>query len=319
MGLADFEVFNAWSYSTATEVLQQQLDLFNAASGGAIILRPANNTGDFTDAAHYALIADLIRRRNAYSDGDVAEKNMEMLLETSVKVAGAAGPIRIDPHWWDWINRSPEEAGVVFGQQLAVAMAADMLNTSIGALVAAMNNDVATIGHSTTEPLTFQDLLTGTSKFGDQSQRLSVWVMHSNSMFTLWGDALTNTASLFNWGTLNVRGDAFGRRFVITDSPSLVDATPNPDQYYSLGLTPGAVIIEQNDDYLQNVDTTNGGENIRRTIQAQWTNNLGVKGYTWDKTSGGKSPNNAALTASANWDRVATSHKDLPGVIVKTE
>jgi hypothetical protein len=319
MGLADFQVFNEWSYRTATEVLQQQVDLFNAATNGAIILRSANNTGDYTEEAHYALIADLVRRRNAYSDADVGEKNMEMLLETSVKVAGAAGPIRIDPHWWDWINRDQEEAGAVFGQQLAVAMAADMLNTSISALVAAMSNDVAVIGHSTSAAPGFDDLLIGTSKFGDQSQRLSVWVMHSHTMFALWGNALTNTASLFNWGTLNVRADAFGRRFVITDSPALVDTAPNPDQYYSLGLTPGAVVIEQNDDYLQNVDTTNGGENIRRTIQAQWTNNLGVKGYTWDKTSGGKSPNNGALSSAANWDRVATSHKDLPGVIVKTQ
>lgn len=318
MGLADFQVFNDWSYATATEVLQQQVDLFNAATNGAIVLRGANNTGDFTDAAHYALIADLIRRRNAYSDADVAEKNMEMLLETSVKVAGAAGPIRIDPHWWDWINRDQEEAGLVFGRQLAVAMAADMLNTAIGALVAAMLND-AEIQHSVVAAPTFSDLLTGTSKFGDQSQRLRVWVVHSHTMFAIWGNAMANTASLFNWGNIIVRGDAFGNLFVVTDSPALIDTTPNPDQYYSLGLTPGAVIIEQNDDYIQNVDVTNGGENIRRTIQAQWTNNLGVKGYSWDKTSGGKSPNNAALTASANWDRVATSHKDLPGVLVKTQ
>ena len=43
-----------------------------------------------------------------------------------------------------------------------------------------------------------------------------------------------------------------------------------------------------------------------------------MKGYTWDKANGGKSPNDAALALSTNWDRTATSHKDTAGVKVTT-
>lgn len=318
MGLDEMQVFNDFTYTAATEVLRQQVNLFNQATNGALILRAGNNLGDFTDSTFYGLIADLIRRRNVYSDNDIAAKELEMLLETTVKVAGAAGPIRVDPHWFDYINRSPEEGGAVYGQQLAVAMAADMLNVQIAALVAAMSQE-ADITHTNVAAPSFGDLLTGASKFGDQAQQLSCWVVHSHTMFGIYGAALANTASLFNFGTINVRQDGFGRIFVVTDSPSLVDTVPTPDQYYSLGLVPGASVIEQNDDFLQNIETTNGGESIRRTIQSQWTYNLGIKGFSWDKTSGGKSPNNAALASSANWDRTVTSHKDLPGVIVKTQ
>jgi hypothetical protein len=67
------------------------------------------------------------------------------------------------------------------------------------------------------------------------------------------------------------------------------------------------------------VEITNGNENISRTWQAQWSFNLGLKGFAWDKTNGGKSPTTAALTTGTNWDKFATSNKDLPGVLVNTQ
>lgn len=318
MGLDDFEVYNDFTYTTATEVLRQQIDLFNAATGGAILLEAANNAGDYTDESMYAKIDGLVRRRNAYANTAVSEKEMEMLLDTSVKVAAGTPPVRIDPHWWDWINRSQEEAGIIYGRQLAVDMFADMLNTAIMAIVAAMLNDTEIQHDGSSATADYNDLLTGTSKFGDRSNDIRIWIAHSKVMFDIWGDNLANASQLFVFGNVAVRTDPFGRPIVLTDSPSLVNTTPDPDNYYTLGLTPGAVRVEQNDDFLQNIETSNGFENIRRTIQSQWTYNLSVKGYAWDKTSGGHSPNDAAIASSASWDRFVTSHKDLPGTLVIT-
>jgi len=84
-------------------------------------------------------------------------------------------------------------------------------------------------------------------------------------------------------------------------------------------LAQGAVLIEQNPDYLENMSTTNGAENIKRTWQAQWSYNVGLKGYAWDKTNGGASPTNAALATGSNWDRYATSVKDLAGILVNSQ
>jgi hypothetical protein len=319
MGLSDFQVFNEFTYTAATEVLRQQVDLFNEATNGAIVLRAANNTGDFTDSTFYALIADLIRKRNVYGSGAVAEKELEMLLATTVKVAGGTPPVRMDPAWFSWINRDQEEAGAVYGRQLAVAMMTDMLNTAIASVTAALSG-VAAIQHDgSSGTADFDDFLTGASKFGDASSQISAWIVHSHVMFSVYGAALANTSGLFTFGNINVRQDGFGRVFVVTDSPSLVNATPNPDQYYTLGLVPGAAVVEQNDDFLQNIEWSNGFENIKRTIQSEWSYNLGVKGFAWDKTSGGHSPNDAALGSTANWDRITTSHKDLAGVLVITQ
>ena len=116
-----------------------------------------------------------------------------------------------------------------------------------------------------------------------------------------------------------VTTDHVGRPLIVTDSTALIDTTPNPDVYYCLGLVPGAVIVEQNNDFFANEETSNGDENILRTWQAEWTYNLGIKGYAWDKTNGGKSPNDSALGTSTNWDKYASSDKDGPGVILKVD
>ena len=112
--------------------------------------------------------------------------------------------------------------------------------------------------------------------------------------------------------------DASGRPFVVTDSPSLLLATPDPDEYLTMGLVRGAVNVEMNGDFTDNVQVINGDENLLRTYQAEWSYNLGIKGFEWDQANGGKSPTNAAIGATANWDKTATDIKDTAGVILKS-
>lgn len=318
MALSDLAVFSEYVNSSQTEALAQQVDLFNQATNGAIILRAANHAGDYSDFAFWAKISGLVRRRNAYGTGDVAEKSLSQLVDTMVKIAGGTPPIRIDPGQMEWINKSPEEQGVVLGEQLAADILADMLNTAIMCTVAALSGVPAVIHDATDGNLEMADFNVGQSKFGDRANRLAAWVMHSKPLFDLYGQALTNAANLFNFGNVQVSRDPFGRVFVVSDSPSLVNLTPDPDQYYTLGLVPAAVVVDQNDDFTDNISTLNGKENIIRTYQAEWSYNLGVNGFTWDKSGGGKSPTNAALGTATNWDRTATSEKDLAGVLIKS-
>lgn len=318
MALSDLEVFNEYTYSAMTEVLMQQIDLFNAASGGAIVLAASAHQGDFSDTAFYAKIQDLVRRRNVYGSGDLARKQLEHLVDTSVKVAAGTPPVELTPAWWTWIQRNPEEAGAVYGQQLAKDMLADMLNTSIMAYVAASINETEIRHDKPGGTATYADLLTGASKFGDHSGDLRLWVIHSKPMFDIWGTSLANNERLFTFGTVNVMTDGFGRPIIMTDSPALVEPGGTPI-YRTIGLTPGAIYVGQNNDFYQNVETSNGRENIERTIQSEWTFQVGVKGYSWDKTSGGASPNDMALASAANWNRYSTDHKSLAGVLVRTQ
>ena len=321
MALSDLAVYSEYAYSSMTEVLRQKIDLFNTATGGAIQLRAAAHQGDYSDVAFFAKISGLVRRRNSYGSGSVAEKNLAHLVDTMVKVAAGTPPVRLDPGQFKWIQQNPEVAGAALGQQLAVDTMADMLNVGLGASYAALSAETAVVYDATgnTSPentLSFGNLNNGQAKFGDQASTISAWVMHSKPMFDLYGKNLTNSASLFTYGNINVMRDPFGKLLVMTDSQNLVIAG-TPNNYAVLGLVPGAVIIDQNNDYTANEEAKNGDENIIRTFQAEWSYNVGVKGFAWDKANGGKSPNDAALLTATNWDKYATSHKDLAGVVVK--
>lgn len=324
MPLSAFKVFSDFAQGTMTEVLAQQVELFNAATRGAITLRANRNAGDFFDRTHWAKISGLVRRRNAYGSGAVSEVDLSQLQETSVKVAAGTPPVRMDPGQFEWILKNPEEGGVVFGQQLAVDRMADMLDVAIAASKAALSaiatNRFIDVGNNAS----LVGLNTAASRLGDMSQRLACWVGHSKPMFDLWGAAIANGANLFTFGTVNIASDPMGRPIIITDASSLVDpdgAGTGPDvaSYGILGLVPGAIMVEDNGDYTANIEVKNGAENIIRTMQAEWSFNVAVKGFAWDKTNGGKSPTTAALATASNWDRYATYHKDLAGVVYEVK
>jgi len=324
MALSDLAVYSEYAYSAFSEILRQQVDLFNAATGGAIMLQSAAHQGDFSDVAFFAKVTGgLVRRRNAYGSGTVAEKVLKHLVDTSVKVAAGTPPVRLDPGQFRWIQQNPEVAGAAMGQQLAVDTMADMLNVGLGSVYSALSQvpDVvydATANNDAADKLpTWNNLNNGQAKFGDQSSQIAAWIMHSTPMHKLYGSNLTNGERLFTYGTVNVVRDPFGKLLVMTDSPNLF-AAGAPNVYHILGLVPGGVLIGQNNDFDANEETKNGDENIIRTYQAEWSYNIGVKGFAWDKANGGKSPTDAALFTSTNWDKYATSHKDLAGVVVKT-
>lgn len=324
MALSDLAVYSEYAYSAFSETLRQQVDLFNTATGGAIMLQSAAHQGDFSDVAFFAKVTGgLVRRRNAYGSGTVAEKVLKHLVDTSVKVAAGTPPVRLDPGQFRWIQQNPEVAGAAMGQQLAVDTMADMLNVGLGSVYSALSqvSDVvydATANSDAADKLpTWNNLNNGQAKFGDQSSQIAAWIMHSTPMHKLYGSNLTNGERLFTYGTVNVVRDPFGKLLVMTDSPNLF-AAGTPNVYHILGLVPGGVLIGQNNDFDANEETKNGDENIIRTYQAEWSYNIGVKGFAWDKANGGKSPTDAALFTSTNWDKYATSHKDLAGVVVKT-
>ncbi len=321
MALSDLAVFGEQLYSTTTEVLTEQVDLFNDATRGAIILSSRPFSGDFSDTAFFAKVQGLVRRRDPYATGAIARKSLQHVIDTMVKVGAGTAELDISKAQFRWIQQNPEVAAATFAQQLAKDTMQDMLGLAIGATRAALATEAEVYHDGTAGVISHRVMNRATSKFGDYANEIVVWVMHSTPLFDLYDNALANGEALFNYGTVNIASDPFGRIFVISDNGSLRTAgvSPAPDTFHTLGLVPGAVVVNMNDDYDSNVDERNGDENIVRTFQGEWSYNLGVKGFSWDKVNGGKAPQDAAILTGTNWDRYATSHKDLPGVLLNTQ
>ncbi len=318
MALSDLAVFQEYAQTTMTEMQDQNIEAFNSAVRGGIILNSAAHEGDFSQTAIWAKISGLVRRRNAYGSGSVTQKTLSQLVQTSVKIAAGTPPIEINPGMMKWIQKSPEEAGVVIGRQLAEDSVQDMLNVGVLVFVSAVGAEATNVYDGTASTAKLESLNSGAAKMGDRSQDLLCWLMHSKSAFDIYGQALANSNQLFEFGTVRVVQDGFGRPIVMTDSPNLI-TSGTPDTYHQLGLAGGGIIIEQGNEFTDNIETKNGDENILRTYQAEWTYQVGMKGFTWDQANGGKSPNDAALGTATNWDKISTSYKDLPGVLVNTQ
>lgn len=321
MALSDLQVFNDWVYKTSSEVLDQQVNLFNAATNGAIILRTARNVGDVSEAAFWAKIQGLVRNRNPYGTGAVAAKDLRQLVENTIKVGAGTPPINIPPSMLRWIQKSPEEAGAVIGQQLAGDTMQDMLHAGLSAGKAAFAAGGAVYDHSAVGAgtMTQKAFNAGQRIFGDRSTDIQVWVAHSSPLFDLYDNALGNAEQLYTFGTVIVKQDAFGRPIVITDAPVLASGAGATLRYDTLGLASGAILIEQNGDFDAVTVETTGQNNIGRQYQAEWSYNIGVNGYAYDVTTGGKAPTHTALGTAANWDKVATSIKDTGGITVRTK
>ena len=319
MALSDMKVFNDFMYSAATETIRQQIELFNGATNGALTLAQAGNVGDFAHEAAYKAISNLMRRRNAYGTGAVTATTLAQLDHVAVKIAGGTAPVQFTPQQFSWIQRSPEEAGVVIGEQVARGVIADEVNTAILALQTALNGNSDVLHDATAGTLSLNALNKGAAKFGDRMMDIMVWVLHSKPMSDVFDGALTNGNQLFEFGTVRVTQDGFGRRFVMTDAPALFQADgggAGVDWYHTLGLASGAANVEDNGDYYATVEEKTGDENIQRIFQAEYTFNLGLKGYAWNTAV--KSPTDAAIGTAANWTKVATDVKDTAGVIVRS-
>tara|TARA_R110000851_G_C13022744_1_gene560344 strand:- start:263 stop:1222 length:960 start_codon:yes stop_codon:yes gene_type:complete len=314
-GLNDFVVFNDFAQRAFTEEMDQQVQLWNGATRNALMLTSASNIGDFMEESSYSLIADLVGNRNSYGTGAVSSVDLAQLLNVSVKVGGGSKPVQYTGTSFDWTQRPASEAGTVFGTQVASGAMQYKINTIIAALVAAISNaDVTYDGTATTASL--ESLNLGSGKMGDRQSQLAAWIMHSKSVTDIYGASLANSNRLFVIDNVQVMDDGFGRPLIMTDSDALHFDNAGTENYHQLGLVAGAGMIEDNGDMRTYNETKVELENAKQIVKAEFSFNTGIKGYTWDKANGGKSPDDAALALSTNWDRTATSRKDTAGVKV---
>ncbi|EZQ10744.1 major capsid protein [Acinetobacter sp. Ver3] len=315
----DLQVFNKQTYAAMSETVAQDVAKFNEASQGAVQLISQPFNGDFDIEASFKAIDGIVRRRNAYGQGAVQAKRLQQMLDVAVKVAAGTPPIRYEKQQYLWVLQNPEIAALTIGEQLAKAKIADMLNAGLLAGSSAIGgNTNATHGDGAGDA-TFRLLNAGAAKLGDRSSAIRAWVLHSTTMHNLFDNALANSENLFRYDGINVVRDPFGRLFVVTDSSALVGDNSGTAFYKTLGLVEGGVVVNDSNDFNAELRPITGGENIEYEYQAEWSYGVGVKGYAWDQSAGGKSPNDAAIGTSTNWDLIATSVKDTAGVLVKSK
>lgn len=314
--LTNLQVFERTLETAMIQGIAQMFDAFNTASKGTIQLVPGSNPGSFNREAMYDM-DDAVVLRDVFSDDAVAEANLSRDLVGGVKVEYGTKPIRIDQAMWQHMGRAPGEAAIVVAQKLGPAFLQQKLNLAIAAAAAALQNIGASVVYdSTDDVISLAALNSGSAKFGDRSAAIAAWIMHSTPYHQLLAAGLANSTSLFTYGTVKIMADVMGRPFIVTDSPDLI---ADDGDYLTLGLVPGALLLQENPGFRAVVVTSTGNTNIRDTYQAEGSFNLTLKGCKWDEEHGGASPQADALAVGTNWDQVVNTIKDGPGVVVRSD
>jgi hypothetical protein len=315
MALTDMKVFNQYVRLATIETLAQMVNKFNAASGGAIQLSTQGFDGDFLMQSMFASLHSAQRRVDRYATNtSAASTPLAQLQHNTVKVAGGFGPIEWEPSQLSWVGDNPDRAVELISRNMSEAIMKDMLNTGIAAAVAAIENVGSTAYFDTgTGPISYADINSAHAKFGDMSQLLICDVMDGTAYHALIGLNLANATELFQAGNVTVVS-ILQKLVVVTDAPALRESGTGADQKV-LSLAQGGIVVHDASDLVTNIDTVNGSQRIKTTLQADYTFGLGLKGYAWDTANGGKSPTDAELATGSNWDKIATSLKHTAGVL----
>jgi len=302
----------------ATEQIMQNTKAFAQGTGGAITPVTDYHKGDFLEEIFFKSLGG-VQRRDPNSTADAVAETLSTGENVSVKLYYK----KVVEYKLTDIKRygaNPDSVSVKIGQSVGDAITAFMLNKGILAAAAAIQAGNA-VADTSDHTLAYKDLLAGLKLFGDRFNDIKSWVMNSTGFFGLMQSGMDSGVQDVASGVLyNATPATMNRKVYVTDSPSLdagKDADGNP-LIWTLGLTPGAVVIRESEEREMVTDIVSGKENLIARVQVEGAITVSVKGYAY-KTTAGINPDDATLGAAANWAMSASDVKATAGIGIKSK
>lgn len=303
---SDMVIYNQLAQTAYLERLQDNLDVFNKASNGAIRYVNEVIQGDFSQKSFYR-VGGGIEHRDVNSVAKVTPKKIGAGEMVGVKTPYKYGPYSSTEEAFKRRARSPEEFAEIIGYDLADTLVAGRLQYGLTALKAAITSNPDMIAKGSIATDGRKALTKGMRKFGDKFGRISLWVMNSDTYFDIVDEALTN--QVYGESELVIYGGlpgTLGKPVLVTDLVGDNDA---------FGLQAGALTVTESQAPGFRAYDINDEENLAIGMRAEGTFNLDLLGYSWD-SSKGANPTLALLGADANWKKYATSNKMTAGTLL---
>lgn len=312
--LSDLIVYNDEINESAIETIAQQLNVVNEATRGTIQMVMQGFEGDYKKNAFYQSFNDVYDIDMYATNNARAASNLAQIEKIGVKAAGGIKK-KYEPKAMSWVGKSVDEGIEVASRGIANATTQYVINNAIGALVAALENNVNVTKDVSGDPALVSQVTLNQSHalFGDHSGDLICQIMHSSTYHRLIDQSLLNNAQLYTAGNVRIL-DILGKIIVVTDAPALYEAgTPNKEKVVS--LREGGLVISGMGDSLTTIDRDTTKDRSEIVVMNEFSYGLSVDGYAWDTTNGGKSPLSSEIATGTNWDKYSTSDKHTAGVI----
>lgn len=310
---SDFVIYDTLAQTAYLERIQDVLDVFNASSNGAMILRSEAIEGDFDRSTFYS-VPGSVAHRNVNSEATVVPQKIGSDEKVGVKTPWKYGPYAATEESFKRRNRSPEEFSQVIGQHMADATLDYMIAAAFASLLGAIGTNAAMLATGSWATDHKKVLTKGMRKFGDRFNRIALFAMDSTVYFDLVDDAIGQ--KVYEEAGLVIYGGMPGTM----GKPVLVSDKIPED--YIFGLQAGAVeIVESQAPGFRSYEI-NDQENLAMGYRAEGAFNVEVLGYSWDvegSPAAPANPNLAQLGSGANWTKVAADNKATAGVIISVE
>lgn len=306
----DMVIYDRLAQTAYLERIQDVLEVFNAVSNGAIVLRNEAIQGDFDKAAFYKVGGSLVHR-DVNSTDPVTGKKIGSGEMVGVKVPWKYGPYETTEEAFKRRQRDPAEFYQLLGQDLADAYLDGIIGYVFAGLKAAIGANAAMVATGNFATDHKKVLTKGMRKFGDRFQRIAMFGMDSATYFDLVDDAIGE--KIFNEADVVVYGGMPGTM----GKPVLVSDKIPADSIF--GLQGGAIqAVESQVPGFRSYDI-NTQENLALGYRGEGTFNLEMLGYSWNvggSTAAPANPTLAQVGSAANWVKHADSNKATAGVLI---
>lgn len=312
------EVFQRQLRTTTVQLIQQDLNVFNQASNGALVLTSGDTLDDIITEIGFGLIDSLVTDRNQYAPvGTPAQiKVITELLSNRVNGAGKVGPVAISNGLLEKIHRNSAQVAADIAAQASQAILKRYVDVGIGAAYGAISSQTGGTGkvnavYTQQAPVapqlpagsflpTYRDFERAATLFGDARSQIRAWFVSGVAYGQMLSDnVLANADRLFELGNIIIYRDVSGRVIVVTDSDPLINNNA------VVGLTANGAVVEAGE-VTAATHTEILDENIEYFWRQDFTYGVGVKGYMVtdalaNDLRGKRSATLADMTTAANW------------------
>jgi len=318
---SDVKIYNAEFSAGYLETLDQAVSDFAMGFGGAVNIVTAETMGDYRKERFWDFPSGNYGRRDVTDTStSVTPAKMTQGEIIAPKLSRRYGPFQQTEDSFRRIAEDPVLFSTLLGENYAQQRVKEMLNTSMGALSAALNNegsnvyDYAATGSGKTADHTA--LIRGLDKMGDASSKVRTWVTHSGAATSLKEAQLSvGSGNVADFQVYQGGVGTLGLPLFVSDIPYL-SVTGTPGEYIILGLVRNAVSIYVDTLPIVALDRQLLKENLEMILQGEDDYVLELKGFQW---GGGVNATTANVVTGSNWTTEFASNKDLPGIKIDVD
>ena len=311
---SSFVIYDEEFNSSMYERLQVNINVWNSATKGGLVLTTKSLMGHFNKVSMYKALAEtVIKELDPRVEGTTQWDTFEAFENASVKVKRTVNIKKAVDAFRVMLKDPDATFSQLVGGLTADLITKDAIETGLVALIAAIQNDASHVLGDYTTALDFKQINKAQFVYGDKFSKVACILVHSNTTQAIVDlnidEKLDNVAGFTigsgKWHTLGIP-------VITADLSALVDGSG----YNALFLTEGALMVEASEtvDAFTDVDLDASPAQLR--LKREWAYNIGMSGYTYDTTAGAY-PTKVVLGTPSSWVKTVSDDKELPCVLFK--